>query len=149
MQIRSSLQPHLRFARLLETGAIRYVPVSTLLWRIHGESASHATAMIDSGLRYWNKLAERHASGEDSPVIARYLTLRFMRVFLSNASRQLLADDPLFRQNLAAAEALVPRLSHVDRCAFAVTRWAWRSKTFPARCARSWFLNGLQRSTDR
>ena len=135
------------FVRCLERGAARYIPSSTLLWRIHGQSASHAGPMIDSGLRYWRKLMDRYATGDDAPAVGRRLTLRFVRTFLSYASAQLLAGDPLYQQNLEAAEAILPQLGTVDRVAFALTRWAWRSKTFPARCARSWFLNGLEPAT--
>lgn len=135
------------FVRCLEAGTVHYVPVSTLQWRIHGGSASHTSRMIDSGLHYWHKLMERYATGDGAADVGRRLSLRFLRTFLSYASNQLLADDPLFRRNLAAAETLLPYLSPVDRRAFAATRWAWQSKTLAARCARSWFLNGLESAT--
>ena len=132
------------FLRCLETGRLRYVPVSTLLWRIHTGSASNSDRMIVSGLRYCRKLMDRYAVGGQLSPTDRLLALRFLRVFLSHASLQLLSDNPLFERNLAAAEWLLPHVGAVDRAAFATTRWAWRRKSFAARCARSWFLNGLQ-----
>jgi glycosyltransferase involved in cell wall biosynthesis len=131
------------FLRCLECGRLRYLPVSTLRWRIHDESASHSDRMIVSGLRYWEKLAARYATDERASSVDRRLALRFLRVFLSYASLQLAAGDPLFERNLAAADRLLPHLGAVDQAAYCVTRWAWRRKSFAARCARSWFLNGL------
>ncbi len=135
------------FVRSLAAGRLRYVPASTLLWRIHPTSASHTQRMVESGLRYWRKLMDRFATGEGSTVIARQLTLRFTRIFLSDASRQLLAGDPLYERNLEAAETLMRHLGVVDRAAFAATRWGWRRTSFPARCARSWYLNGLREAS--
>jgi len=135
------------FVRCLESGRLSYVPTSTLRWRIHPASASHTQRMVDSGLLYWRKLMDRYATGEDAAVIARRLSLRFARIFLSDASRQLVAGSMLFERNLEAAEQVMPYLGRVDRAAFAATRWGWRSTSFPARCARSWFLNGLGEAT--
>ncbi len=119
------------FVRSLAAGRLRYVPASTLLWRIHPTSASHTQRMVESGLRYWRKLMDRFATGEGSTVIARQLTLRFTRIFLSDASRQLLAGDPLYERNLEAAETLMRHLGVVDRAAFAATRWGWRGDVVP------------------
>ena len=127
------------FVRSLAAGRLRYVPAATLLWRIHSTSASHTERMVESGLRYWRKLMDRFATGEESTVMARRITLRFTRIFLSDASRQLLAGDPLYKRNLEAAETLMRHLGVVDRAAFAATRWGWRRTSFAARCARSWY----------
>jgi len=135
------------FLRCLQRGRLEYVPVSTLRWRIHPASASHTERMTVSGLRYWRKLVATYAADDPRGLVARRLTLRFLRVFLSYASAQLVAGNPLFAQNLAAAESLLPHLGAVDRAAFAATRWAWRSPTFAGRCARSWYLNGLAKAT--
>jgi GT2 family glycosyltransferase len=135
------------FVRCFEAGNLRYVALSTLLWRIHSDSASHTDRMIVSGLRYWRKLVERYAVGPQASSVSRRLTLRFVRVFLSYASIQLVVGNPLFERNLAAAESLLPHLGAVDRVAFEATRWAWHRKTLAARCARSWYLSGMQTAT--
>ena len=83
-------------------------------------------------------------SGDQADDVARRVTLRFVRVFLSYAWSQFLEDNVLFEKNLAAAESLVRHLSVVDRTAFKLTRWAWRRPGFAAHCARAWFMQGLQ-----
>jgi GT2 family glycosyltransferase len=135
------------FVRASQRGRIAYVAAATLRWRIHGNSYSHSSRMVVSGLRYWRKLVAAHGGDGAAVDTTRRITLRFVRVFLSYASAQLLAGDPLYVENIAAAQILVEHLDRVDRIAFASTTWAWTSTSFSARCARSWFLNGLQLAT--
>jgi GT2 family glycosyltransferase len=133
------------FVRCLARARIGYLPASTLRWRIHAASASHTGRMITSGLAYWRKLMARHAGDGADQAIARRLTLRFVRTFLSQASLKPGVGDGPAEQNLAAAESLMRHLGAVDRVAFAAARWGWRSDSFAARCARAWFLSGLER----
>jgi GT2 family glycosyltransferase len=135
------------FLRAHEVGRLLYLPVSTLRWRIHGDSCSHSDKMIASGLRYREKLIAKYAQGDSKAETSRRITLRFTRAFLSHASVELVAGNDLYRENLAAAESLLSSLGAVDRAAYACTSWAWHTQGFAARCARSWFLNGLQLPT--
>jgi len=135
------------FVRASASGRLAYVPASTLQWRIHGASYSHSSRMVVSGLRYWRKLIAAHGERSATSDKGRLITLRFVRVFLSYASAQLLVGDSLYIDNLAAAQILIEHLDRVDRAAFSATAWAWTSTSFAARGARSWFLNGLQPAT--
>jgi glycosyltransferase involved in cell wall biosynthesis len=137
------------FVRAFHAGRVAYVPEATLQWRIHGQSSSHTRRMVVSGLRYWRKLSERYPVDEAGRPTERRIALRFARVFLSYASAQLVAQDELFIENLAAADIVLSHLGSVDRKAYRLSRWAWMERSFRARCMRSWFLNGLHEATRR
>ena len=129
------------FVRAVQAGRVGYVPVSTLLWRMYDANYSQSQRMVTSRLVYWRKLLDEYGTDAES---SRRITLRFAKEFLAQCSGQLDTGRPLARENLAAAVELVAFLGAVDRAAFAVSRWAWTSRSRAAFYMRWWFLNGLQ-----
>lgn len=133
------------FLRTIQAGCrIDYVPVATLRWRMYGANYSRSRRMVDSRLYYWRKLVRDYADEGSDKTLARRITLRFFREFLTQCAMMLDEGGPLSADNLEAALELLPDLGAVDRGAFRLSEWAWRSRSRPAYYARWWFLRGLQ-----
>jgi glycosyltransferase involved in cell wall biosynthesis len=132
------------FVRAVQAGRIDYVPVSTLQWRFYTGNYSNSGRMVRSRLRYWRKLLSLHGQNGVDRANTRRLTLRFLRQFLSQCSRQLAEGDPLAPENLRAAHILLPFVGPLDRTAFMMVDWAFKSSTPAATRARRWFLIGLE-----
>jgi glycosyltransferase involved in cell wall biosynthesis len=131
------------FTRAFVAGRLRYLPVSTLRWRIYDSSYSWTARMTQSRLTYWRKLLATYGSSD--PRRAYDITLRFFRDFIMHACGERQAGNPLADTDLALAEELRPHLSPVDRFAFGLTRWAWTRTSRPARFACYWFIVGSDR----
>jgi glycosyltransferase involved in cell wall biosynthesis len=132
------------FVRAIGAGRVDYVPISTLRWRFYGENFSRSRRMVDSRLYYWEKLLRDYAGGGTDRVVARRVTLRFLREFLHQCDLQLGEGDPLAKDNLAAALKLLPYVGPIDRAAFRLVRWAWSRRGYFAGQARLWFKYGLE-----
>src|SRR4030042_546212 len=87
------------FLRIFETGNIKYLPVSTLKWRIYENSYSFSNRMVKSRLNYWEKLIKNYTSQGKDRRRVREISSRFFYDFLSQAISQYLKNDKLFYEN--------------------------------------------------
>ena len=134
------------FVRLMleSGGAVAYVPVTTLLWRLYEDNYGYSTRMLESRLLYWRKLIDSFAGAGRDAELARRISLRFLFVFLVEAGMRREAGRPLADEYLLATGDLLPYVGEVDRTVFGVVRWAWRSTSRPAHYVRAWYLRGLE-----
>jgi glycosyltransferase involved in cell wall biosynthesis len=124
------------FVRVFLNGTVRYLPESTLKWRMHSEAYSQSSRMVLSRLRYWEKLMAAHTAGGTDRRRARGISRRFFREFLHQAVRQLRDANPMFSENLATGKRIVPHLALFERLAFGYWMTAWcrlAAKSEPAR----------------
>ena len=113
------------FVRVFLNGTVRYLPESTLKWRMHAEAYSRSSRMVLSRLRYWQKLMAEHAAGGRDQRRAEGISRRFFREFLRQATYQLKAGNPMFRENLATGKRTVPHLPLFERLAFGYWMAVW------------------------
>jgi glycosyltransferase involved in cell wall biosynthesis len=113
------------FLRLFLNGTVRYLPESTLKWRMHEENYGQSSRMVPSRLRYWEKLMAEHAAGGTDRRRAHGISRRFFREFLRQAARQLRDGNPVFSENLATGRRIVPHLGLFDRLAFGYWMTTW------------------------
>jgi len=113
------------FLRLFLKGTVRYLPESTLKWRMHEENYGQSSRMVPSRIRYWEKLMAEHTAGGTDRRRAHGISRRFFREFLRQAAQQLRDGNPVFRENLATGKRIVPHLGLVDRLAFGYWMTAW------------------------
>lgn len=113
------------FLRLFLNGTVRYLPESTLKWRMHAENYGQSSRMVPSRLRYWEKLMEEHTAGGTDRRRAEGISRRFFREFLRQAAHQLRDANPMFRENLATGKRIVPHLPLFERLTFGYWMTAW------------------------
>lgn len=94
------------FVRLLEFARVRYLPQSTLLWRMHDENYSLSGRMVRSRGIYARKLVERFANGGSDRRRAGLIARRFFSEFVSQAAQQYRDGNVLYRDNLAGGREL-------------------------------------------
>lgn len=94
------------FLRLYLASPVVYLPVSTLLWRMHEHNYSQTDRMIRSRVRYSRKLLAQHASGGHDRRRARGIALRFYNEFLRQAAFSQRKNSELHVANLAASAEL-------------------------------------------
>lgn len=98
------------FVRLLEVARVRYLPQSTLVWRMHDENYSFSGRMVRSRRLYASKLLERHADQGRDRRRTRLIARRFFSEFISQAAQQYRDRNVLYRDNLAGGRELEPHL---------------------------------------
>lgn len=115
------------FLRLFLAGPMVYLPVSTLLWRMHEHNYSQTDRMIRSRVRYSEKLLGSYAADGPDKRRARAIALRFYREFLRQAAYQYRQGVPMYRANIAASRGLRRFLP----------RWLWMGMML------RWLVSGL------
>jgi len=125
------------FVRAFLNGTVRYLPESTLKWRMHAEAYSQSSRMVPSRLRYWEKLMAEHTAGGTSRRRAEGISRRFFREFLRQATHQLRDANPMFSENLATGKRIVPHLPLFERLAFGYWMTVWCRLAAGSELARS------------
>jgi glycosyltransferase involved in cell wall biosynthesis len=125
------------FVRAFLNGTVRYLPESTLKWRMHAEAYSQSSRMVLSRLRYWEKLMAEHTAGGTDRRRAQGISRRFFREFLRQATHQLRNGNPIFRENLATGKRIVPHLPLFERLAFGYWMSVWCRLAAGSELARS------------
>ncbi len=113
------------FVRLFPTASVRYLPESTLWWRIYSDNYSNTSRMIRSRLQYWRKLMAGYTEGGRDRARVVGLSRRFFREFLRQAILQRRAGKELFRENVEASREIAPHLPLLERLAFAAPSSLW------------------------
>jgi len=113
------------FVRVFLNGTVRYLPESTLKWRMHADAYSQSSRMVRSRLRYWEKLMAEHTAGGTDRRRAHGISRRFFREFFRQAAHQLRNGNPIFSENLATGRRIVPHLGLFDRLAFGYWMTVW------------------------
>lgn len=94
------------FLRLYLAGPVVYLPVSTLLWRMHEHNYSQTDRMIRSRVRYAEKLLGSYTANGSDRRRTRAIALRFYTEFLRQAACQYRDGVSMYRANIAASRAL-------------------------------------------
>jgi glycosyltransferase involved in cell wall biosynthesis len=113
------------FLRLFLAGGVAYLPEATLRWRMHQENYSQSSRMVKSRLLYWEKLREHYTDGGLDRRRATGISRRFFREILRRASELLRDGNPMYAENLASAQKIVPYLPLVDRIIFGHATKFW------------------------
>ena len=113
------------FLRLFLNGTVRYLPESTLKWRMHEENYGQSSRMVRSRPRYWEKLMAEHTAGGTDRRRVHGISRRFFREFLRQAAHQLRDGNPVFSENLATGKRIVPHLGLFDRLMFGYWMATW------------------------
>jgi len=124
------------FLRLWLEGRTRYLPISTLKWRIYRDSYSQSERMVQSRLRYCRKLLDNHTDGGRNLPRVRGIARRFVREFWCQAAFQLRDANPLYRLNRDVGTEVVSHLSGAGRVLYGgvVARWfRLAERSHPAR----------------
>lgn len=108
------------FLRLFAPGRLRYLPESTLRWRMHEENYSQSARMVTSRLRYWKKLMEHYTDGGNDRRRSVGVSRRFFREFIRQAVWQLKDGVAMWELNYTTSKEILPYLPVVDRVAFTV-----------------------------
>ena len=138
------------FVRAFLNGNVRYLPESTLKWRMHAEAYSQSSRMVLSRLRYWAKLMAEHTDGGTDRRRAEGISRRFFREFLRQAAHQLRGANPMFTENLATGKRIIPHLPLFERLAFGYWMTVWCRVAASSKLARSvlevwWHASEIQR----
>ncbi|HNX52002.1 MAG TPA: glycosyltransferase family 2 protein, partial [Thermoanaerobaculaceae bacterium] len=95
------------FLRLYLASPVVYLPVSTLLWRMHEHNYSQTERMLHSRSRYAEKLLAAYAAGgADTKQRERGIARRFYTEFLRQAAYQFRDGVAMYRANIAASRGL-------------------------------------------
>jgi glycosyltransferase involved in cell wall biosynthesis/2-polyprenyl-3-methyl-5-hydroxy-6-metoxy-1,4-benzoquinol methylase len=95
------------FLRIYEVGKMKYLPVSTLKWRIYETNYSFSNRMIKSRLFFCDKLLKNYTNhGRDLRRVHK-ISYRFFREFLSQAILQYKKDDKLYVENISGAKIVL------------------------------------------
>ena len=113
------------FVRVFLNGTVRYLPESTLKWRMHAEAYSQSSRMVLSRRRYWEKLMAQHTAGGTDRRRAEGISRRFFREFLRQAIYQRRHGRDLYRENLKVGRELVRHLPIMDRVLFGYPAGLW------------------------
>jgi glycosyltransferase involved in cell wall biosynthesis len=113
------------FVRAFLNGNVRYLPESTLKWRMHAEAYSQSSRMVLSRLRYWEKLMANHTAAGTERHRVYGISRRFFREFLRQATHQLRNGNPIFRENLTTGKRIVPHLPLFERLVFGYWMTVW------------------------
>lgn len=108
------------FVRLSGHGEVRYVPRSTLRWRMHDESASHSERMVRSRMVYWEKL-ERMLLERGKPSLLRRVRRRFLWEFCRQALWALKDAPQVFDANYRGLRQALKRVNWSQRLGVLLT----------------------------
>lgn len=120
------------FVRLCQLGGVNYVPVSTLRWRMHASSASQSHRMVQSRIRYWDKLMGEVGRIGDRE-LAKEVNRRFVREFARQALWSLKDGSPVFESNVEGLERALERVPLRLRLpyTFFLLPWLWLARRLP------------------
>jgi glycosyltransferase involved in cell wall biosynthesis len=89
------------FLRIFGIGKIKYIPVSTLQWRVYDKSCSRSDRMILSRSYYYHKLISGYTDNGKDMMRVKNISWRFFRLFLVQAISYQRKNDEMFVSNMA------------------------------------------------
>jgi len=113
------------FVRVFLNGTVRYLPESTLEWRMHAEAYSQTSRIVRSRTQYWKKLMAGYTDGGRDRYRVVGISRRFFREFLRQAIQQRRQGTELYRENLSAGRQIVPNLPLLERLGFGYPAPLW------------------------
>jgi glycosyltransferase involved in cell wall biosynthesis/predicted SAM-dependent methyltransferase len=106
------------FLRIYETGKTKYLPVSTLKWRMYESAYGLSHRMIRSRLLYWDKLLKGYTNDGKDKHRARRITGRFLRECLFQSIIHYGKKDDLCLENLHGAKRISSSLPFLEWISF-------------------------------